>query len=345
MLTFFYIIISVLLIYFINYFFIKKNFLIDKKIFKHKSYTSKDQVPITAGFLILLNFILFNNYHYLLIFFIALFILGIFSDLSLIVSPVKKIILQFLIILSFLYFSNLSILSTKILLLDYLIQNKLFAILFTSFCFLILINGTNFMDGVNTLVGGYYSLVIASVIYAGYQNQQIIYSFFNFYYLLLTLLVILFFNFYSKTYLGDSGSFLLSFVVGCYLVNLCNSNLYLTNFISPLFIVLLLWYPAFENLFSIIRKLRLTKNRPTNPDNLHLHHLLFSILRNKTKKKYHHNSFTGILINLYNFLIFFLGSNFYYHTEFLTFLIFINIFVYIGVYIFLSKKNKFFNGI
>jgi len=342
MLYFFYIITSISLMYLINFFFKKKNILVDKKIFKHKSFTSTDQVPITAGFLIVFNIILFNNYHYLLIFFIALFLLGIFSDLLIIISPIKKFVLQALIIFSFLYFSNFNILSTKILLLDYFIQNKLFALLFTSFCLLILINGTNFIDGVNTLVCGYFILVITAVIYIGYQNQQIIYNFSNFYYLLLTLLVILFFNFYSKTYLGDSGSFLLSFVVGCYLVDLCNKNLYLQNFISPLFIVLILWYPAFENLFSIIRKFILKKNRPSDPDNLHLHHLLFSILIKKLKKNPHSNSFTGILINLYNFFIFFLGANFYYHTKFLTFLIFINIFVYVSVYIFLLNKNKSF---
>jgi len=342
MLTFFYVIVSAKLIFFINFFFYKKKILIDKKIFKHKSYTSKELVPISAGFLIVFYLILFNNDYYSLIFFSALFILGIFSDLSTITSPIKKFILQFLIIFMFLYSSNLSILSTKIFLLDFLIQNKLFAMLFTCFCFLILINGTNFIDGVNTLVSGYYSLVIVAVIYVGYQNQQIIYSFSNFYYLLLTLIVILSFNFYSKTYLGDSGSFLLSFVVGFHLVNLCNSNLDLTNFISPLFIVLMLWYPAFENLFSIIRKFILKKKRPSEPDNLHLHHLLFSFLRKKTKKNYYSNSLTGILINIYNFLIFFLASNFYYHTIFLTFLIFLNIFVYISVYIFLFKKNNFF---
>ena len=35
-----------------------KKILIDKKIFKHKSYTSKDLVPISAGFLIVFYFLL-----------------------------------------------------------------------------------------------------------------------------------------------------------------------------------------------------------------------------------------------------------------------------------------------
>ena len=55
------------------------------------------------------------------------------------------------------------------------------------------------------------------------------------------------------------------------LIDLNNNN----YFISPYFIALLLWYPAFENLFSIIRK-RIVKKDPLKPDNLHFHQLLFN---------------------------------------------------------------------
>ena len=44
--------------------------------------------------------------------------------------------------------------------------------------------------------------------------------------------------------------------------------------ISPFYIVLLLWYPSFENLFCIIRKFKLGKS-PVSPDSKHFHHLLF----------------------------------------------------------------------
>ena len=50
---------------------------------------------------------------------------------------------------------------------------------------------------------------------------------------------------------------------------------------SVLFIVVILWYPAFETLFSVLRKLSV-KTKPTNPDNHHLHHLIpFAHLRLK----------------------------------------------------------------
>ena len=45
--------------------------------------------------------------------------------------------------------------------------------------------------------------------------------------------------------------------------------------ISPYFICLLLWYPAFENLFSIIRRFSL-KNNIEQADQGHLHQIIYT---------------------------------------------------------------------
>ena len=50
-----------------------------------------------------------------------------------------------------------------------------------------------------------------------------------------------------------------------------------------LFIVIILWYPAFETLFSIIRKI-IYKSQPSSPDNYHLHHLIYLFFNKKNKK-------------------------------------------------------------
>jgi UDP-N-acetylmuramyl pentapeptide phosphotransferase/UDP-N-acetylglucosamine-1-phosphate transferase len=325
-----------LIIFFLNSFFLKKNILIDKKKLVHKSFASKDLVPITGGFLIIANLLFFNSNYLANIFFLSIFLLGIFSDLLVIENPLKKFFVQFFIVFTFLLLLNISILSTKIFFIDYFIENKLFALLFTALCLLILINGSNFLDGINTLVCGYYILIILVILYIGYYNK-INYSFLNFYYLLIPLLIIFIFNLFSKTYLGDSGTFLLSFLVGYELINLSNINLSLDKYISPLFILLLLWYPAFENLFSIIRK-TLSKKKPSEPDNLHLHHILFSYLKKKIKNLKVANSFTGVAINLYNFIIFLISVNFYNKTNFLIIFIILNICVYVISYFFLLKK-------
>ena len=335
-----FILVSTFLLFFLNFFFKKKNFLMDNKNLSHKSFTSKDAVPITGGFLIFFNLLLLSNNYFVLFFFTLIFILGVFSDLLVITKPLKKFIIQFLVILCFLYFLDLKILSTKIYFIDFLLKNKLFAILFTSFCLLILINGTNFIDGINTLVCGYYILIILAVFYVCSQNKLLTYNFNDFYYLFLSLLVIYVFNSFSKLYLGDSGSFLLSFLMGFYLIIFCNTNLNLIRFISPVFILLLLWYPAFENLFSILRKL-ISKKNPTKPDNLHLHQLLFSFLKKKNNKGItYNNTLTGNIINFFNFISFALASNFFYHTEYLAYLTSFNVLFYTVVYFYLYNKTS-----
>ena len=331
---------SISLLILVNFFFKKKSFLVDNKNLVHKSFTSKESVPLSGGIVIFFNLALLSNNHFILLFFFLIFILGIFSDLLIITKPLQKFIVQFLVVFFFLNFLDLKVLSTKIYFIDFLIKNNLFAILFTSFCLLILINGTNFIDGINTLVCGYYILIILTILYVCSQNKLLIYNFDSFYYLFLSLLVIYFFNFSSKVYLGDSGSFLLSFLIGYYLINFCNDNLNLIQFISPIFILLLLWYPAFENLFSIIRKI-IIKKHPSEPDNLHMHHLLFNFIKKKNNKTIiYNNTLTGNIINLFNLIGFAVSSKFYYHTEYLVYVIIFNVLFYTVVYFYFYKKLK-----
>ena len=327
---------NIILIIFLNNIFLKKNFLIDKKQLDHKSFTSKEAVPISGGFLIIVNVLFFNNNYLANIFFFGIFSLGVFSDLLIIKNPIKKFFIQFIIVILFLLFLKIYIVSTKIIFIDFFFQNKLFVLFFTAFCLLILINGSNFLDGINTLVCGYYILIILVVLYIGHNNK-INYNFLEFYYLLLCLLIVFLFNIFSKTYLGDSGVFLLSFVIGYQLINLCNDNLSLPKYISPAFILLLLWYPAFENLFSIIRKI-LSKKEPSQPDNFHLHHLLFTYLNKKIVNKKITNSLSGFAINFYHFLIFLISVEFYNKTNFLFMLVIVNICIYIISYFFLKNK-------
>jgi UDP-N-acetylmuramyl pentapeptide phosphotransferase/UDP-N-acetylglucosamine-1-phosphate transferase len=330
------ILISIITIFILNFFFLKKNFLIDKKVLIHKSFVSKDLVPLTGGFVIFINLIIFNSDN--LIFFFLIFLIGMLSDAFIIKSPLKKIFYQFFILFLFLHLSGTTILQTKISLIDFLLNYKLFSILFTTFCLLIVVNGSNFLDGVNTLVCGYYILVTSVVLYFCKQNEFILFDLNNFNNIIYSLIVIYFFNFFSKIYLGDSGSFLLGSFVGYYLIILFNNNLNLANYISPYFVVLLLWYPAFENFFSIIRKL-IRKKRPTAPDNLHFHHLLFSFLKKKHNSIYI-NTLTGNIINVFNLFSFLVGMNFYYHTQYLIFIIIFNVSFYSIIYFYLYKNFK-----
>jgi len=74
--------------------------------------------------------------------------------------------------------------------------------------------------------------------------------------------------------------------------------------VSPYYIVALLWYPAYENLFSIIRK-KILKKSPSVPDNKHLHQLIYLYLdKSFNIDKNLSNTLSGILICLYNLFYF-----------------------------------------
>ena len=94
--------VSFIFLIFLNYLFKKKKILIDKNFLKHKSFTSNEAVPLTGGVLILFNILFFYTNNYILIFIILIFILGVLSDLLLIVSPIKKFIIQLVIVILFL---------------------------------------------------------------------------------------------------------------------------------------------------------------------------------------------------------------------------------------------------
>ena len=100
----------------------------DRKQLIHKSFISADLVPISGGFLIITNLVLFNENYLANIFFAIIFFLGVCSDLLIIENPKKKILIQFFIVVFFLLFLKVSIFSTKIFFIDFLIQNKIFAI-------------------------------------------------------------------------------------------------------------------------------------------------------------------------------------------------------------------------
>ena len=319
----------------INYISIKYNYLVDKKFFPHKSFVSKNSVPITGGLIFILSTLLFvrfdNTFSYIMY---LIFFVGMLSDLNILKSPYKRFILQTTIILALAFLSKNFISSVRIPLFDHLLTYTFFKYFFVVFCLLILINGSNFIDGVNTLLIGYFISVILIVIILINQNSfdfesqnlKIIFS---------ALLVLFVFNFFEKFFCGDGGSYIISLIVGYYLIEL--SNLRLT--ISPYFIACLLWYPAYECLFSMIRK-KIEKSKITGPDNNHLHQLLFSSFKKKMKfEEWIISSLTGLSINTYNLVIFFIALRNVSQTNTLISILVINIFLYNFIYFFLKRKN------
>tara|TARA_Y100000816_G_scaffold52486_1_gene33701 strand:- start:361 stop:1389 length:1029 start_codon:yes stop_codon:yes gene_type:complete len=323
--------ISILLCYIIYFIIIKSNIFLNQLKEKHQNFVDRKFILPIGGYFILMTIFVMNIKFISLeiLFFIPIFIIGALSDIKKFNSPQFRFIVQTIIIIFFVYFANLKLTSTRIDILDVMLENTVFRFSFITFCILIVLNGTNFIDGLNGLVLSYYSLITIFLIYADFElsflnNPNFLQE------LLILLIVILIFNILNKLYIGDSGSYLLGFIYSVLLLNIYHEN----NYISPYFIILLLWYPCFENLFSIIRKYRFKKS-PINPDTKHLHQLIFYFINKKSNSSNFliNNLLSSFVIIFYNILIFYIGFIYITKTNIQILLLTFNVFIYFLIYI------------
>ena len=320
-----------------NFVFKKFNILIDRtNISNHKSFINGHKTtPLLGGFVffLILVFFLPENYQYFTILIFFIFLTGLLSDLDILHSPFFRIIFQTIIIVVYLFLFDNFVSSIRVDFFDNLLNIFFIKLFFTSFCILVLINGTNFIDGVNTLVVGYFILVASNVLYLT-EVKNLDLDILLVSTCLTSLVVIYIFNFFGKIYLGDGGAYLISFVIGVTLIKFSNDN-YL---VSPYYIVALLWYPAYENLFSIIRK-KILKKTPSTPDNEHLHQFIYLYLDKLFNiNKNFSNTLSGILICLYNLFYFLFIFDEYNQTETLAYSIIFNVLFYNLLYFLLRKK-------
>ncbi len=323
----------------INFIFKSKNFLLSYTGLKHQIYIQRNKIPLSGGFILLIYFLLnHNEQNIILTFYIFLFFLvGLIGDLNLFKTASLRLIIQIVLILFFVVSLNISIIDLRIDFLNEILDNFYLNIFFVSFCFLVLINGSNFIDGCNGLAIGYYLIIYFFLFYL-IKNQIIVFEINLFLSLIFCLLILLIFNLLNKLFLGDNGIYILSIITGYLLIEIVNLN----NYISPYYIMNLLWYPAFEILFSMFRKIR-SNHSPMEPDTNHLHQLLF--FSYNCKFKFSHtinNSLVGITINLYNFILIFIFSIYPENSKFQLILVIINIINYLIIYkLLFDFKKKF----
>ena len=327
-----------LIIYLINNFFFKKNLLLNYSGQIHQIFTGIKKVPLTGGiFILIFSSIILFKFDYLYVLFIFLiFLIGLLSDLNYITSVKIRFLIQLLIVSIFVYSLEIIIGSTRISYLDLILTNKSFALIFTIFCLMIVINGSNFIDGLNGLVLGYYISIFGILIKLNLFDKLNFDSSLLIYFVSV-LIYLYFLNIFNKLFLGDNGAYLLGIVFSILLIKIYQLD---QNF-SPFFIILLLWMPCFENLFSIIRKF-FYKISPTSPDNNHFHQLVFLFIKNSFKiKNGLANNFSSLIIILYNLIVFYLGSIDIFNTKYQMMLITVNITIYLLVYKILFKyKHK-----
>ena len=315
----------------------KFDLIVDYKLEKHKRFSSKSKSNSIGGILLSSFFIYqfingtINNLLFFLL--VLILIIGFMSDIKKLNSVSFRFTAQVLIIIFFITLLDYRIYETKIYFVNQLLQNNFINIIFVTFCLMVLINGANFIDGLNGLLIKYF-LIVYLVIFYKFSNLVNVDSVFlvN---LIIILSLLLILNLFGFIYMGDSGAYLLSIFTGIYLIIFFTTN----SSVSPYLAILLLWYPCFELLFSMIRRNR-QKLKTYKPDNYHLHQFIYK----QIKKKMSINNnllahfITSLLINSYNLIVFTISMNFIYNSEILLLILATNITLYLSIYSFFKKK-------
>ena len=279
---------EILIIFFILNLFLVINFekinffqiIIDKPDKFRKFH--KKEVALAGGIILFINIIfyfLFLNLNPVLIlqeiyfknlyglnFFILtctlIFILGVIDD-KYDLNPLKKFLFLVIILGQYIFFNeNILIKTIQLSFLSESINLGNFSYLFTLFCFLVFLNAFNMFDGIN-LQSSFYTLII--LIYFLYSNQDSILI----YFLIIFILFFKYLNFLNKSFLGDSGTLLISFVLSVIFIRLFNENLIIYS--DEILIYMLI--PGIDMIRLFFERIK-RGNNPFSYDRLHLHHLL-----------------------------------------------------------------------
>jgi UDP-N-acetylmuramyl pentapeptide phosphotransferase/UDP-N-acetylglucosamine-1-phosphate transferase len=213
---------------------------------------------------ILYNFFQLKEKKDLFIFFFSclfLFILGLLDD-KFKINPYLRFIIFSIIFLVITQQQHLRIEYIQLSFLKDVIDLSYFSQFFTIICFLLFINAFNFFDGIN-LQSGIYSLILSIIICI--INNNLLF----FYILQIFLIVFLYLNYKNKTFLGDSGTYLLSFIFAYYFIKFYNDR----YIIYADEIAVLMLIPGLD-LFRLFFVRIINKKNPFYPDKNHIHHLL-----------------------------------------------------------------------
>jgi len=269
---------------------------IDYPDFNRKIHTKP--VALAGGLIIILNIFFLFIY---LIFFkketvhfsffwgcLMIFTLGFLDDKYKLSYNNKFIFLSLIFTISFFLDKNLRVDQLYIESMNKTININYFSLFFTVFCFLLLSNALNMFDGINC------QCIIFSIILFSYlltlQNQLLIF------FLILIFIFLSYLNTKNLIFLGNSGSYLASFIISHQIIYFYNSKI--IKSIEEIFILLMI--PGIDMLRVFLHRLYNKKN-PFKADKNHLHHFLLN------RYGYKSTITLLILILVITYLILYLG--------------------------------------
>ena len=272
------------------------------KAYKNIQRAHTDEVSRLGGFIIYIcllliwllefpeDFFIFS----LLLSSLPFVIVALKEDLYHDTSPSLRLISMIISCLLFFYLNPIDFPIIEIPYLGNLISVYPISIIFFTFSILIIMNGMNLIDGMNGLFvfTALFQLLSLAIVANFYDDFEILYTSFIF---SLPLILFLLFNFpLGKIFIGDLGAYFYGFVISLLTIYFFGKHQQLFSWSA----VLLLFYPSSELLYSYLRKI-INKQSPMDPDNEHLHSLIFNRLKKNKKTQSLSNTKTTLILSFF----------------------------------------------
>jgi len=271
---------------------------------------------ITISIALVLN--LFENYLSLtkfniyVLFYLIFFATGLWDDAKSLSPKIKTFIITATIIILIPFESDFIVRELNFKYTNKQIILGNFSLLFTIFCIFALYNALNFIDGYN---GSATSIIIFWTFILLIKNPNILY-----YLTIMIMILIFFYNISGKTFLGNSGTSLLSIFFSLSIIN--DYNIFKTIYADEILLILL--FPGLDMIRVTFERI-LNKKKVYYPDKTHFHHYLI-----KNNIKYIWQSI--IILTIMPFILLYIIKN-------IIVTIFISILIYFILLIYL-KNNK-----
>jgi len=199
----------------------------------------------------------------------SIFLIGIFDD-KYGIRATKKLFICSLIFLIYLQINpDFQINTLRLTFFNDPIYLYDFSIIFSIICFLLFINALNMFDGIN-LQSGIYTLILFIFLYINQISDTFSLV------MIISLIIFLILNFKERCFLGDSGSYILAFIISVIFIHYYNLQYHLDDSTFTLYadsIFILMMIPGLDMLRLCVFRLYNGKS-PFEGDKQHLHHLL-----------------------------------------------------------------------
>ena len=304
----FFIVVNFLLIS--NYSFLKKIYRVNDFPDSNRKF-HKMPTPLLGGLIIYINFFLLfliglfdgtvisnflftNTLEYCFFFLIgsSFFLLGAIDDKYRINANLKLILMALLVFAAIFFDNKLIIQELRFSFYSESLSLKKFSLFFSIICFLLFINSLNMLDGINGQVGTY-SIVLFVILLLNLKFTLLIFVF------ILSITFFLYLNFKNKSFLGDSGTLFLGYIISYLFIKTYNANI--IKYSEEIFLIMSI--TGYELLRLAIFRI-LKKKHPFSADRNHIHHIFIK------KISFLMTFFLIQMLLLFPYLLFLFSGNF-----------------------------------